>query len=171
MSPQFSTQAVSFWQFFGPVLASLRFKRNINPLWLSGYESIHFFNELTNPASSLILGFASKETCNALLANRDIGTFIIRFSESTPGLFSIAYISDDPFDRVKHYLVKPEDLSLNKTLPDLLREKPQFQHLLQLDVPTGALRCYPKDAVFTSYYSKNRKVPATTGGSTGYVTL
>lgn len=101
---------------------------------------------------------------------QELGTFLIRFSESAPGLFTIAYVSDDPYERVKHYLVKQEDLSLNKTLPDLLREKPQFQHVLQLDLASGALRRYPRDAVFAAYYSKNRKAPAT-GASSGYVCL
>lgn len=106
-----------------------------------------------------------------MLATCEVATFGIRFSESIPGLFTVAYVSDDPFDRVKHYLVKPEDLSLNKTLPDLLREKPQLQCVLMLDIPSGSVRRYPKDAVFASYYSKNRKPPATTGGTAGYVTM
>lgn len=101
---------------------------------------------------------------------QEVGTFLIRFSESSPGLFTVAYVSDDPFERVKHYLVKQEDLSLNKTLPDVLREKPQFNHILQLEISTGALRRYPRDAVFSAYYSKNRKVP-TAGNTSGYVCL
>ena len=87
-----------------------------------------------------------------------------------PGLFTVAYASDDPYDRVKHYLVKPEDISLNKTLPDLLREKPQFQHVLQLDCANGSVHRYPRDAVFASYFSRTRKAPPTTNG-TGYVPL
>lgn len=125
---------------------------------------------LTRLYRRLILGFATKETCTALLAMQEMGTFVIRFSESSPGLFTVAYVSDDPFERIKHYLVKQEDLSLNKTLPDLLREKPQFHHVLQLDLQTGALRRYPRDAVLAAYYSKNRKTP-TTGNSSGYVHL
>lgn len=105
-----------------------------------------------------------------MLAMQELGTFIIRFSESSPGLFSVAYVSDDPFERVKHYLVKQEDLSLNKTLPDLLREKSQFHQVLQLDIQTGELRRYPRDAVFSAYYSKNRRTPAP-GNSSGYVAL
>ncbi len=48
------------------------------------------------------------------------------------GLFAVAYVSDDPNERVKHYLVKHEDISSNKTLPDFLREKPQFQICYQV---------------------------------------
>lgn len=118
----------------------------------------------------MILGFATKETCTSLLAMQELGTFVIRFSESSPGLFSVAYVSDDPFERVKHYLVKQEDLSLNKTLPDLLREKSQFHHVLQLDFVAGQMRKYPRDAVFSAYYSKNRRAP-TSGNSSGYVAL
>lgn len=117
----------------------------------------------------LVFGFSNKETCNALLSTQELGSFLIRFSESVPGLFTIAYVSDDPNECIKHYLVKPEDISLNKTLPDLIREKPQFQHVLQLDASNGTMHRYPRDAVFSSYFSKTRK-PTTTGNS-GYVCL
>ncbi len=124
---------------------------------------------LSDPAfRRLIYGFITKEECNAALLNQDLGTFMIRFSESYPGLFAIAYVSDDPYERVKHYLVKHEDISSNKTLPDFLHEKPQFQFCYQLDTPSGTLRRYPRDVVFGSYYSKARKIPS---GSNGYVLL
>lgn len=113
---------------------------------------------------------------------------MIRFSESFPGLFAIAYVvdyhtceaaislllllhsyvSDDPYERVKHYLVKHEDISSNKTLPDFLHEKPQFQYCYQLDTPSGTLRRYARDVVLSSYYSKARKMAS---GSNGYVLL
>jgi len=37
--------------------------------------------------------------CNGLLKNEEVGTFIIRFSESYPGLFAIAYVDDDPYEK------------------------------------------------------------------------
>jgi hypothetical protein len=116
----------------------------------------------------LIYGFITKEECNAALQNQELGLFMIRFSESYPGLFAIAYVSDDPFERVKHYLVKPEDISSNKTLADFVREKPQFQFCYQLDTPTGTLRKFPRDVVFGPYYSKTRKIQT---GNNGYVLL
>jgi len=56
---------------------------------------------------SLIHGIITKEECNMALMNQELGTFMIRFSETYPGLFAVAYVSDDPYERVKHYLVKP----------------------------------------------------------------
>jgi len=49
--------------------------------------------------SSLIYGFITKSVCNGLLKNEEVGTFIIRFSESYPGLFAIAYVDDDPYEK------------------------------------------------------------------------
>eukprot|EP01087_Luapelamoeba_hula_P005728 TRINITY_DN1578_c0_g1_i1.p1 TRINITY_DN1578_c0_g1~~TRINITY_DN1578_c0_g1_i1.p1 ORF type:complete len:586 (+),score=130.15 TRINITY_DN1578_c0_g1_i1:247-2004(+) len=140
-------QASKFWVWFGQVVQALRFKRHIANLWFTG----------------LIYGFITKAVCNGLLSNEEVGTFIIRFSEGYPGLFAIAYVDDDPYDRVKHYLVKPEDISSNKSLPDFLREKPQFTLLNQLDPQTGELRKFAKDAVLKGYYAKRKGHKPTNG--------
>ena len=60
----------------------------------------------------VIFGFISKEESLEKLHKAKAGTFIIRFSESHPGAFAIACTSSDPNDKdkVKHYLVKPEEL-------------------------------------------------------------
>lgn len=102
------------------------------------------------------------------LANQEVGTFMMRFSESYPGLFAIAYVSEDMADRVKHYLVKPDDTGSQKTLPDFLRDKPQFQHIYQLDIYTGQLHRYPKDTVFHNFYSKTKRLNSE---DNGYVLL
>jgi hypothetical protein len=120
------------------------------------------------PERRLIYGFITKEECNTALASQDLGLFMIRFSESYPGLFAVAYVSEDPYERVKHYLVKPEDISSNKSLADFLREKLQFLYCYQLDLPSGTLRRFPRDAVFSPYYSKGRKIQS---GNNGYVLL
>merc|ERR1712137_364911 len=133
-------QAGRFWGWFGQVTQTLRFKRHISTLWFTG----------------LIYGLISKEECNAALQNQEEGTFLIRFSESYPGLFGVAYVSDDPVDRVKHYLVKPDDTGSQKTLPDFLRDKPQFIELYTLDTNTGQLGSFAKDTVLGSFYSKSK---------------
>lgn len=133
-------QVLDFWVWFGGLVQTLRFKRHINSLWFDG----------------LIFGIISKEQCNKELNQHEVGTFLIRFSETFPGLFAVAYVSDDPFERVKHYLVKPEDTGSQKTLPDFLREKPQFQYLLKLNVGEGTLTRFPKDTALSQYYSKDR---------------
>ena len=93
----------------------------------------------------------TKGETNAALVGQPEGTFLIRFSETYPGLFAVGYVSDDPSEKVKHYLVKPEDTGSQKTLPDFLREKPQFQHLYQLDPNTNQLCRYPKDSILQSF--------------------
>ena len=93
---------------------------------------------------------------------------MMRFSESYPGLFAVAYVSEDESDRVKHYLVKPDDTGSQKTLPDFLREKPQFQHLLQLDIYSGRLHRFPKDNVLHNFYSKTKRLDSE---NNGYVLL
>jgi EF-hand fold domain/STATa Immunoglobulin-like domain/SH2 domain/Dictyostelium STAT, coiled coil len=135
-------QAREFWGWFGPIVQTLRFKRHINSLWFDG----------------LIYGVISKEQCNRELLAHTEGTFLIRFSETYPGLFAVAYVSDDPEERIKHYLVKPEDTGSQKTLPDFLREKAQFRALLKVDPSTGELTRYSKDAALQPYYSKDRLI-------------
>lgn len=99
-------------------------------------------------------GLISKKDCSRLLASEEKGTFIIRFSDSVPGSFAVAYTTDDPADRVKHYLVKPEDIGSNKSLPDFLKEKPQFKTLIMVHIGSGKTHKISKNEAFSSYYSK-----------------
>ncbi len=122
---------------FGPVLQALRYKKHVRPMWFAG----------------IIFGFIDKERCNHTLSAFEEGTFLIRFSESSPGHFAIAYVSDDVHERVKHYLVKPEDLAPNKTLADVIHFKPQWQQLLLLDYNSMSLTRRPKDKVLADYLS------------------
>lgn len=83
--------------------------------------------------------------------NQEVGTFLIRFSERHPGTFAIGYVinESDPGERnekinsleqrVRHYLIKPEDVHQKKTLPDFLMECAQFSKFLQVsyDLNTG----------------------------------
>ena len=98
-------------------MQTLRFKKHINALWFSG----------------LLLGMVSKEDCNKELEKQRDGTFLVRFSVGNPGLFAIAFVYDDGRvgERVKHYLVKPEDTGSQKSLPDFLREKAQLKYILR----------------------------------------
>jgi len=152
-----TTKAAQFWSWFGQVVCTIRFKRHINHLWSIG----------------LIYGFISKESCTAALQNCDVGNFIVRFSESFPGLFAIAYVGEDTYDKVKHCIVKSDDLSANKTLPDFLATKSQFRFVCQYDIAAGTLKKgISKDTAFGPYYSKiNRKVPPTTNTLNGYIIL
>jgi len=147
--PTVSTvQFSKFWGWFGHITLSLRFKRHVGTMWLSG----------------LIYGLLTKGESTTALQNEIEGSFLIRFSESYPGLFAVAYVSDDPTERVKHYLVKPEDTGSQKTLPDFLREKPQFKYLMVADVTTGQLSRSEKDCVLHSMYSKTKQLNSQTNG-------
>ena len=116
----------------------------------------------------MIYGFITKQETNQALVNQEEGTFLIRFSETCPGLFAVGYVSDDPSEYVKHYLVKPEDTGSQKTLPDFLREKPQFKYLLKLDPNTGHLYKSAKDSFLKPFYSKGKRYNTS---ENGYVLL
>lgn len=76
-----------------------------------GWKGILFSLGLHNDIGyRVIYGFITKEESLEKLKSASEGTFIIRFSESNPGAFAIACTSSDPKDRVKHFLVKPDDL-------------------------------------------------------------
>ncbi len=137
-----------FLAWFMSVLQQLRFKRHVRPMWQQG----------------LIFGFIDKEKCNRTLAAFDEGTFLLRFSESSPGLFAVAYVSDDAHERVKHYLVKTEDIA-SMSLADFIRAKPQWIHLLALDA-SGGLRRQNKNLMLREFLS-----PDAHKQSGGYVLL
>lgn len=117
---------------------------------------------------SYVYGLISKKDCSRLLASEEKGSFIIRFSDSVPGSFAVAYTTDDPSDRVKHYLVKPEDIGSNKSLPDFLKEKSQFKMLMMVHVSSGRTHKLSKEDAFRSFYSKTRTEDSKLRGA-GYV--
>jgi hypothetical protein len=142
-------QAQLFWDWFGQVLQTIRFKRHIHHMWQLG----------------LIYGFLTKEEAIRALNTQGLGTFLIRFSETSPGVFAISHVFDDRTqgDKIKHFLVKSEDIGSNKSLPDLLREKDQFQYLLRIDPVTGKLKRQSKDEALSQYYSKRKAMQPTKG--------
>jgi len=137
-------QITAFWKWFGPIMQTLRFKKHINALWLNG----------------LLFGIVSKEDCNRELDQQQDGTFIVRFSEGCPGLFAIAFVCDDETGggRVKHYLVRPEDTSSQKSLPDFLREKYQLKSILKYDYRKQMLQPTEKNIALKAFYSKVKAV-------------
>jgi len=108
-----------FWSWFGKALQKLRYSRHMGQMWQIG----------------LIYGFIERDEVNAALVNQEPGTFLIRLSERNPGTFAIGYVIEDsnPEKRVRHYLIKPEDLfGGKKSLPEFLVECPQFSKFLQV---------------------------------------
>eukprot|EP01096_Ripella_sp_DP13-Kostka_P016086 TRINITY_DN771_c0_g2_i2.p1 TRINITY_DN771_c0_g2~~TRINITY_DN771_c0_g2_i2.p1 ORF type:complete len:726 (-),score=340.17 TRINITY_DN771_c0_g2_i2:336-2240(-) len=160
-APVISTKSYdNFWAWFGKTIKKLRYQRHILPLWQTG----------------LIHGFLSREAVYELLKNQENGTFLVRFSERHPGMFAMGYRIDDevsPQDRVRHYLVRPDDTPGNKkTLPDFLADQGSLRVLLGIvttedgtsntfDQPT--YRLYQKDTVLETYYSKRSVVSSASG--------
>jgi hypothetical protein len=138
--------AIAFWSYFGPVLTALRFKRHIANMWEKGE----------------MLGFMTKDETVALLREQDTGTFCLRFSESVPGAFAVAYMTNDEADPIKHFLVKPTDLGHNRTLPDFLRDKGEFRIMLTLASPDDprVTMVAPKDDVLKKYYKVTKGAAA-----------
>jgi len=135
-----------FWNYFGAVMLNIHFKRRVYDMWKEG----------------LVYGFISKEQCAAVLTNQKEGTFLIRFSESIPGAFAIAYVSDSPTDKIRHYLVEAKELGANKTLPEYVSERAIFTHIMKLTPATQELEVVSKEVALAEYCSVKR-TPIITG--------
>eukprot|EP01127_Copromyxa_protea_P022516 TRINITY_DN8098_c0_g1_i1.p1 TRINITY_DN8098_c0_g1~~TRINITY_DN8098_c0_g1_i1.p1 ORF type:complete len:367 (+),score=35.25 TRINITY_DN8098_c0_g1_i1:101-1201(+) len=137
-------QAMRFFQWFGNIERTIRFKRHVHRLWVEG----------------LICGFLSRTQCEKVLSGQGVGLFIIRFSESQPGLFALAFVSEDLRQKIKHYLVKPEDIGTNKALPDFLRDRDALQYILKLNPENARLSRLSKEMALKKYYSKRKLADA-----------
>jgi hypothetical protein len=105
----------------------------------------------------LVFGFLTKDECVRALGQQGVGSFILRFSESHAGLFGIAYVSEDEDEKVKHCLVKSEDIGSNKSLAEFLRDRELFQYLLRMTDPVkGTLRRHGKDDALGEFYNKKK---------------
>lgn len=113
---------------------------------------------------SSIYGIITKQYCDKLLKDEEVGTFVIRFSDSSPGSFAVAYVSDDSKDKIKHYLIQTEDIGPNKSLPEFLKDKHQFQNLCTLHIPSLTTFKKRKEVVFGGLFSKKQQNRTTKGG-------
>jgi hypothetical protein len=118
--------------------------------------------------SGLIYGFIERDGVNAALVNQEPGTFLLRLSERHAGSFAIGYVIDDPDPekRVRHYLIRPEDLfGGKKSLPEFLNECAQFSKFLQVsfdfNVGHPKYRIIEKESALEAYGVKrmNPEVP------------
>jgi len=121
------SQFDQFWAWFGKILQRMRSTRQICGMWRDG----------------LLWGFANRNEVEQALMPQPPGSFVVRFSERHAGHFAIAYKnpmieirgqqSEPPTPQIvgqvatggsciKHYLVKPEEISTQKTLPDFLND-------------------------------------------------
>eukprot|EP01118_Nematostelium_gracile_P015097 TRINITY_DN5990_c0_g1_i1.p1 TRINITY_DN5990_c0_g1~~TRINITY_DN5990_c0_g1_i1.p1 ORF type:complete len:130 (-),score=29.31 TRINITY_DN5990_c0_g1_i1:27-416(-) len=110
--------------------------------------------------TGLIYGFLSREGVNAILSTQTWGTFLIRFSEKNPGSFAVGYVTNT-VEKVRHYLIRPEDVPAKKTIADFLSESLQFSQILQVkyDPKTGVLqqRTIEKNLALEAYLPKKTR--------------
>jgi len=99
-----TTQFLEFWKWFGKVIVRMRSTKQIASMWRKGF----------------LWAFNSRSEIEAALMQYPPGTFVTRFSERNCGLFAVAYRAYD--QPVRHYLVKAEEISQQRTLPDFLCE-------------------------------------------------
>jgi len=145
----------NFWPWFGKVIVRMRSAKHAVSMWRKG----------------LLWPFCSRDEIDAALVPHPPGTFLTRFSESNPGFFAIAYrvatvegSSDSP---VHHYLVKADEISIQKSLPDLLAEISDLTIALMMfdndfgDEPLRPLfTTMPKNAALRNYVSRRKPVVA-----------
>lgn len=130
--------AVRFLDWYIQVARTLRFKRHCLKLWSSG----------------IIMGFVNRAKCEQVMSAQEKGTFMIRFSETQAGLFSITYATGHEDKKVLHYLVTMDDIGHNRSLPEFLRRTNLLTHVLKLNVESGELTRVPKDDCLSAYYAK-----------------
>lgn len=107
-----------------------------------------------------------------LLEYEKPGTFVIRFSESSNGLFSVSYVGNElePLPKGKNnanavkkqkvhsYLLKPEDTGPNKSLADfILSHSAKFVTLLQYNALDGSVNKIDRDTALSAFYTTRRK--------------
>lgn len=136
------TEFEVFWNWFGRCMRILRFPRPVKAMWQSG----------------IIYGFMSREASELLLKGQPVGTFIIRFAESPPGRFDIVFVG---YEKIKHYLVKDEDIrGAKKTFPDFILESPPLLNLLRLTShPVTEMPVFtsmPKGVILHPYLSPHK---------------
>jgi len=132
----------AIWNWYGKCMQVIKYQRHMAQLWQGG----------------LMYGYMTRQEVDMALRNERPGTFIMRFSERHPGQIGIAYVGHDSPPTIKHYLVQPNDTAASKvTLPDFLRDKPQFRYLRQYTMlPSGHphFTTLDKDEALGKFYSK-----------------
>uniref|UniRef100_A0A673YIK4 SH2 domain-containing protein n=1 Tax=Salmo trutta TaxID=8032 RepID=A0A673YIK4_SALTR len=100
-----------------------------------------------------IMGFVSKEREKALLKDKEPGTFLLRFSESSrEGAITFTWVEDVHFHAVEPY-TKKELAAVS--FPDILHN---YKVMAAENIPENPLLYLypniPKDSAFTRYYSR-----------------
>jgi hypothetical protein len=116
-----------FWDWFGPVLHSLRYRRHMATLWASGFIS----------------GLVTRHETDRRLSSSGlvVGTFCLRFSESEPGAITISKVAvvaaqsprgnSAPLPSIRHYVINEAEYLTKHTLPSLLLTDESLVDILQ----------------------------------------
>uniref|UniRef100_A0A4W5NR39 Signal transducer and activator of transcription n=1 Tax=Hucho hucho TaxID=62062 RepID=A0A4W5NR39_9TELE len=140
-----------------------KFCKNVNEksfpfwLWIEGILDLIKRHLLCLWNDGCIMGFVSKEREKALLKDKEPGTFLLRFSESSrEGAITFTWVegsnNDVHFHAVEPY-TKKELAAVS--FPDILRN---YKVMAAENIPENPLRYLypniPKDSAFTRYYSR-----------------
>ncbi|XP_063286233.1 signal transducer and activator of transcription 1-alpha/beta isoform X2 [Pelobates fuscus] len=143
-------------------------KENLNEktfpfwLWIEGILELIKKHLLCLWNDGCIVGFISKERERGLLKEKEPGTFLLRFSESSKeGAITFTWVersqNEPQFHSVEPYTKK--ELSA-VTFPDIIRN---YKVMAAENIPDNPLRYLypntPKDHAFGKYYSRPKETP------------
>jgi len=137
-----------FWEWFSKIIHVFRYTRPIVQLWQAG----------------LICPFFQRKNVDEILERVEVGTFLVRFSESYAGQFTISHTQiDDNFKVPNHYLVQPTDTAKN-SLPEFIRDKDLLSQVVQLqsfDPVSGSysFNTVHKNIAFQGFYKQQKPPP------------
>eukprot|EP01103_Thecamoeba_quadrilineata_P017620 TRINITY_DN632_c0_g1_i1.p1 TRINITY_DN632_c0_g1~~TRINITY_DN632_c0_g1_i1.p1 ORF type:complete len:299 (+),score=51.52 TRINITY_DN632_c0_g1_i1:925-1821(+) len=138
----------AFWEWYSKIIHVFRYTRYIVQLWQLG----------------LICPFLARNQVDEVLEMVEGGTFLLRFSESYPGQFTISHIQqENQIRQTNHYLVQPKDTARN-SLPEFIRDKDLLSKIVQVGVTdprTGAFtfNVIHKNIAFQGFYKTQRAPP------------
>jgi hypothetical protein len=98
-----------FWDWFGLACRRIRHQLPFHTLWMKG----------------LVFGFISRPEAEILLKNEDPGTFLIRFSVTSPGKLVLSYVKYDrqKHKEISHFLLAGGPREAPKHLQHMLEKK------------------------------------------------
>ena len=110
----------TFWGFFGACMEKLRHQRNLTPMWQRG----------------LVMGFGTKADAARVLAGQPDGAFVVRFSDTFPGVFAADFVFGGA---VHHVLIRDHDASGSKrSVMEFLHDAPYLTQVVSV-VPAPAV--------------------------------
>jgi hypothetical protein len=144
----------SFWDWFGPAFARIHFKKHLATMWNDG----------------LIAGVVSRAEAEKLLRDQEVGTFLVRLSDSNAGFLVVSYVAGA--SSVSHMLVKKQHTD-ERAFPDALHDWDTLSALLRIvagstDRRERSMAAAPKDEVLASLYSTTSSAEVPAAAARGY---